>query len=106
MLIRHCHVVIAAVCGIPGACEAPAKSGSWARSFAPTPFRRALVSADLQIGLMLPCHAVVYERESGRSWVEFLNSLVALGVMGNQQLTPVVREAKERLERVAQSLTE
>lgn len=70
------------------------------------PLAHRALSTDLEVGLMLPCNVVVYELDSKTSRVEFLDPLVALGVMGNQQLAPVAREARQRLEQVAKSLTE
>jgi uncharacterized protein (DUF302 family) len=66
---------------------------------------RALLT-DLEIGLMLPCNVIVYEIEAGTSRIEFLDPVVALGIVGNEQLMPVAQEAKQRLERVAQRLAE
>ncbi|HEX8919025.1 MAG TPA: DUF302 domain-containing protein [Chloroflexota bacterium] len=70
------------------------------------PLAHRALSTDLEVGLMLPCNVVVYELDSKTSRVEFLDPLVALGVMGNQLLAPVAREARQRLEQVAKSLTE
>lgn len=70
------------------------------------PLAQRALSADLQIGLMLPCNVVVYETESGRSRVEFLDPEVALGIAGDNGLEPIAREAEERLERVARKLVE
>jgi uncharacterized protein (DUF302 family) len=70
------------------------------------PLAHRALSADLQIGLMLPCNVVVYQTDSGRSRVEFLDPETALGIVGNDSLEPVAREAKERLERVAGRLAE
>lgn len=70
------------------------------------PLAYRALSADLEIGLMLPCNVVVYEVEPGRSRVEFLDPETALGILGNDTLQPVAREAKARLERVAETLAE
>lgn len=70
------------------------------------PLAHRALSDDLQIGLMLPCNVVVYQTEPGRSRVEFLDPETALGIVGNDSLKPIAREAKERLERVARKLAE
>ncbi len=70
------------------------------------PLAHRALSTDLEIGLMLPCNVVVYETEPGASRVEFLDPVAALSIVANEQLEPIAREAKERLERVAQRLAE
>lgn len=67
------------------------------------PLAHRALSADLEIGLMLPCNVVVYERDGG-SRVEFLDPVAALGIVRNEQLEPVAHEARERLVAVAKSL--
>ena len=69
------------------------------------PLAHRALSADLEIGLMLPCNVVIYETEPGQSRVAFLDPVAALGIVGNDMLEPIAQEAKERLERVAQTLT-
>ena len=64
---------------------------------------RAL-SADLDVGLLLPCNVVVYE-EGGRSVVVAVDPLAMLGVLaGNPGVADVAREARAKLERVIASL--
>ncbi len=64
---------------------------------------RAL-SADLDVGLLLPCNVVVYE-EGGRSVVVAVDPLAMLGVLaGNPGVADVAREARAKLERVTASL--
>jgi uncharacterized protein (DUF302 family) len=70
------------------------------------PLAYRALSTDLGVGLMLPCNVVVYESDSQTSRVEFLDPLTVMGVMDNQELTSVAREARERLEQVAKNLTE
>lgn len=70
------------------------------------PLAHRALSIDLGVGLTLPCNVVVYESDSQTSQVEFLDPLTVAGVMDNQQLTSVAREARERLEQVAKKLAE
>lgn len=67
------------------------------------PLAHRALAADLEIGLLLPCNVVVYERDGG-SRVEFLDPVKALDVVGNEKLTPVAEEARERLMSVAHAL--
>ena len=64
---------------------------------------RAL-SAELGIGLMLPCNVIVYEDDNGGSVVALVDPISMLGVVDNPALKPVADEARERLKRVADSL--
>jgi uncharacterized protein (DUF302 family) len=60
---------------------------------------RAL-EADLDVGLLLPCNVIVYERGAESSAVVAMAPLKALGIVGNNEaLLTVAREADERLHR-------
>ncbi len=59
---------------------------------------------ELEIGLLLPCNAIVYETEEGQSAVSIVDPMVMLGVVENDSLKKVADEAKARLTRVAESL--
>ena len=64
---------------------------------------RAL-SADLDVGLLLPCNVVVYE-EGERSAVVAVDPVTMLGALaGNPGVADVAREARAKLERVIASL--
>jgi uncharacterized protein (DUF302 family) len=63
---------------------------------------RAL-GAELEIGLLLPCNAIVYEDGEG-SVVSVMDPVAALGIAGNDALRPVAEEARMRLERALQNL--
>lgn len=64
---------------------------------------RAL-SADLGIGLMLPCNVVVYETEAEKSRVQIMDPVAALALAQNEQITPIAHEARDRLEKAADTL--
>jgi uncharacterized protein (DUF302 family) len=63
------------------------------------------ISADASIGALLPCN-VVLRSEAGRTRVEFMDPLAALGVAGSDAVRPIAEEANERLRRVATTLAE
>ena len=61
---------------------------------------RAL-TAEQNIGLLLPCNVAVYESdEKGRSVVAAVDPEVSLGRVGNDALAPLAAEVKTRLRRV------
>jgi uncharacterized protein (DUF302 family) len=53
--------------------------------------------AELEIGRLLPCNIVVYEREPGTSTVAAMAPLPAMGLVGNPDVVAVAREADARL---------
>jgi uncharacterized protein (DUF302 family) len=69
----------------------------------PTLADRAL-HAELEIGLLLPCNVIVYEREPGTSSVAAMAPLPAMGIVGNKDLEDVAREADGRLRRALSAL--
>ena len=59
---------------------------------------RAL-TADLPVGLLLPCNVTVFEGDRGESVVQVVKPEAMLGVVHNAQLKPIAQEADERLVR-------
>jgi uncharacterized protein (DUF302 family) len=53
--------------------------------------------AELDIGLLLPCNVIVYEREPGTSTVAAMAPLPAMGLVGNAELVAVAKEADAKL---------
>jgi len=56
---------------------------------------RAL-SAEIDIGVLLPCNVVVYEDDAG-SVIAAQNPIAAMEMIGNPSLTDVAAEAAERI---------
>jgi uncharacterized protein (DUF302 family) len=53
--------------------------------------------AELEIGLLLPCNVVVYERTPGTATVVAMAPLPAMGLIGNPDVVAVAKEADARL---------
>jgi uncharacterized protein (DUF302 family) len=53
--------------------------------------------AELEIGLLLPCNVIVYERDPGTSSVAAMAPLPAMGLIGNPDVVAVAKEADARL---------
>ena len=68
------------------------------------PLADRALHAELEIGLLLPCNVVVYEREPGTSAVAAMAPLPAMGIVGNPELEAVAREADARLRHALQRL--
>lgn len=66
---------------------------------------RAL-TADLDVGMLLPCNVTVYETGPNQSIVGLVDPIAMLGVLPNPDLESVAQEARAKLARVAASLKE
>ncbi len=70
----------------------------------PTLAHQAL-TAEEDIGLLLPCNLVVYEGESeGTSVVAVLDPVVQLSVTGREDIESLAREVASRLKRVLERI--
>jgi uncharacterized protein (DUF302 family) len=70
------------------------------------PIAHKALSAEPEIGLLLPCNVIVYESGPGRSVVASVAPLVTLGRVGNEALAPLGIEVDAKLRRVMASLDE
>ena len=69
------------------------------------PLASRALDAEPEIGLLLPCNILVYEREDGHATVAAMAPLVALGVVGeNPGLHAVATEADGKLRRALEQL--
>lgn len=66
---------------------------------------RAL-TADLDVGMLLPCNVTVYETGPNQSIVGLVDPIAMLGVLPNPNLESVAQDARAKLARVAASLKE
>jgi uncharacterized protein (DUF302 family) len=57
------------------------------------------LSNEIEIGLLLPCNVIAYERDGGGTTISAMNALAAMTVTGNPALEPIAREASDRLTR-------
>src|ERR1700737_2206973 len=69
------------------------------------PLAHRALSADLGIGLLLPCNVVVYDNGNDTSTVEAMDPIAALGLVGdNPAINEVAREAQARLRRAVYAI--
>ena len=69
------------------------------------PLADRALHAELEVGLLLPCNVVVYEKTPQESVVAAMAPLAALGIVGdNAELAKVAQEADDRLRRALSSL--
>ncbi len=62
------------------------------------------LQTELDLGLLLPCNVIVYETDAGQTTVGIVDPISMLGVVENEELTPVASEARRRLEKVIDKL--
>lgn len=62
------------------------------------PFAHKALLAEEQIGLLLPCNVIVYEKGDA-SVIAVFDPMVMTTVVENSALTPVALEVRQRLER-------
>lgn len=67
------------------------------------PLAHRALTAELEIGLLLPCNVIVYE-EDRHSVVAIADPIAMLEVAGNSAVTPVAEEVGTRLQRVLAAL--
>lgn len=68
------------------------------------PLAHRALSAEPDIGLLLPCNVVVRETAEGGIVVGFMDPVVAMQMTGNLEVAAVAREVRARLERVRAAL--
>lgn len=65
------------------------------------PLAHKALTAERDIGVLLPCNVVVYQGDDpGESVVVAVDPEVSLGRVGNTELAPLAKEVKQRLGRV------
>ncbi len=68
------------------------------------PLAHRALTADPEVGLLLPCNVVVREDADGSVLVEAMDPDAALGIVKNDAITAVAHEARERLMRALTAL--
>ena len=70
------------------------------------PLAHQALSAEPQLGTLLPCNVVVYERPDGGTQVSAVDPVAMLGLVGNSELDPVAREIRAKVERAVAKVWE
>jgi uncharacterized protein (DUF302 family) len=68
------------------------------------PLAHQALTAEREIGLLLPCNVIVYEESEGRSVVSVMDPEAALGLTGNDAIKPLASDVRARLERMLQAV--
>jgi len=67
------------------------------------PFAHKALRAEYEIGLLLPCNVIVYERD-GKVYVSAIRPTVAMGMVDNPELKGIAKEVEEKLRKVVENL--
>ncbi|MBS1857992.1 MAG: DUF302 domain-containing protein [Acidobacteria bacterium] len=67
------------------------------------PIAHMALQAEINLGLLLPCNAVVYERE-GRVMVGVVDAAKMLSIVGNPGMEPMARQVNEKLRRAVDAV--
>jgi uncharacterized protein (DUF302 family) len=67
------------------------------------PFAHKALTAELEIGLLMPCNVIVYENEDGSSTVAAMDASMMATVTGNDRLVEVSTAVNEKLRRAIES---
>lgn len=70
------------------------------------PLAHRALQSELEIGLLLPCNVIVYEMDEGQSTVSIVDPMLMVSMTQSGELPEVAREAKARLSRVIEKLSE
>jgi uncharacterized protein (DUF302 family) len=67
------------------------------------PLASEALDAEPELGALLPCNVVVYERE-GRTRVAAVDPELMLAIVGNEELDPIAQRVREDLGRVVEEI--
>lgn len=70
------------------------------------PLAHQALSADLEVGLLLPCNVVVYDTGAGKTAVRIANPEAMSLMLDEASFAPIAAQAKEKLDRVIDALAE
>ena len=67
-------------------------------------FAHRALEAEPQIGALLPCNVVVRDDRSGKTFVEAMDPLAVMQLVGRPEVEEIAREVRARLERALGAL--
>jgi uncharacterized protein (DUF302 family) len=67
------------------------------------PIAHKALQTEEELGLLLPCNVIVYEKE-GKTRVSIFDPMVMTWILENDQMKPIATEVQERLQRVLKAI--
>jgi uncharacterized protein (DUF302 family) len=68
------------------------------------PLAHQALSAEPEIGLLLPCNVVVFEGEDGKTTVAAIDARKMMGVVGRDDIEPIAEQVNVKLKRVIENV--
>ena len=69
------------------------------------PLAHRALTAEPDIGLLLPCNVIVREKSEGRFVVGFMDPVAVMQMTSNQEVARVAHEVRDRMQRVRAALS-
>ncbi len=66
-------------------------------------FAHKALLADEQIGLLLPCNIIIYEKE-GKTNISVFDPMIMMKIIEDEAMRPIAEEVKVKLERVLKAV--
>ena len=67
------------------------------------PIAHKALQEEEQLGLLLPCNVIVYEKE-GKTKISIFDPMVMTWIIENDQMKPIATEVQEKLQRVLKAI--
>lgn len=67
-------------------------------------FAHKAIDIEPELGTLLPCNVLVYEKEDGQVVVSAMNPQAALGLVGNPEIKEIAEEVRKRIENALEKL--
>ena len=67
------------------------------------PFAYQAFQAERDIGLMMPCNVIVYEKE-GKTFVAAIKPTLSMSMVGNEKLRGISEQVEQKLKKVVDSV--
>ena len=67
------------------------------------PLAHKALQAETEIGLMLPCNVIIYEKDN-KTFISAIRPTIAMGVIDNVELLSIAQEVEEKLNRAIEAV--
>lgn len=67
-------------------------------------FAHKAIDMEPELGTLLPCNVLVYEKEDGQVVVSAMNPETALGLVGSPDIKEIAEEVRKRIENALEAL--
>ncbi len=68
------------------------------------PLAHQALSAEPEIGLLLPCNVIIFEDESGKTTVAAIDAKAMMSVVGRADIQPIAEQVNAKLKRVIENI--